>query len=254
VLIYFLIAFCATIIGSIAGMGGGVIIKPMMDLIGEYNIVSIAVISSITVLSMAIVSTFRQVKNGFKITYSMIYITIGAIIGGIIGSLIFSSLKSLFNPNVVTAVQSITLILLLIMCLIYERIAQKHIHKHYIQMIIGFSLGVFSSFLGIGGGPINVAVLYVLLGYSLRDAAKVSVFIILFSQIAGLITKAIGGLFAQVQDYSVLYVMVPAAIIGGFLGAHFNMKISDNAIKVLFKSSVIVVILICVLNAYRSIA
>ena len=120
------------------------------------------------------------------------------------------------------------------------------------KILIGFLLGLFSSFLGIGGGPINVAVLFILLGFSLRNAAKVSVFIILFSQIAGLITKSIGGLLTQVQDYSVLLVMIPAAIIGGLIGAHLNIRISERAIKILFKTSVAFVILICMFNVFES--
>jgi len=84
--VYFFIAFGATLIGSIAGMGGGVIIKPMMDLIGHYDILTISVISSMTVLSMAIVATIKQVKNGFKITDTIIFITAGAVIGGVLGT------------------------------------------------------------------------------------------------------------------------------------------------------------------------
>ena len=36
-LLYFFVALVATTIGSMTGMGGGVIIKPAMDFIGTYN-------------------------------------------------------------------------------------------------------------------------------------------------------------------------------------------------------------------------
>ncbi len=58
--LYFLVAILATTIGSLAGIGGGVIIKPAMDFLGHYDLPTISVISSITVLSMAIVSTWRR--------------------------------------------------------------------------------------------------------------------------------------------------------------------------------------------------
>ncbi len=41
VLIYFLVALLSTICGSMAGLGGGVIIKPVLDFLGDYNIETI---------------------------------------------------------------------------------------------------------------------------------------------------------------------------------------------------------------------
>jgi len=54
--LYFLVSLIATTVGSITGMGGGVIIKPILDFIGTYNAQTIGVISSITVLTMSIIS------------------------------------------------------------------------------------------------------------------------------------------------------------------------------------------------------
>ena len=209
--------------------------------------------SSVTVLSMAVVSTIRQMKKGFKITRPIIAVTTGAIAGGVLGSMLFSILLAAFEPNIVTIVQSIILICLLLFCLIYEKLPHKIIKSKSSQPIIGLALGLFSSFLGIGGGPINVAVLCIFMGLALRDSAKVSIFIILFSQIAGILTKVASGLLTQVQDYSILLGMIPMAIIGGLLGAYFNIQISDKNIKILFKVSVIIVICICVFNVYKGI-
>ncbi|MBQ8765208.1 MAG: sulfite exporter TauE/SafE family protein, partial [Clostridia bacterium] len=58
-IIYFLLALFATTIGSLTGMGGGVIIKPLMDVLGDFDVQTIGVISSITVFSMAIVSVIK---------------------------------------------------------------------------------------------------------------------------------------------------------------------------------------------------
>ena len=53
-IIYFILALLATTVGSLTGMGGGVIIKPLMDVFGGYDVQTIGVISSITVFTMAI--------------------------------------------------------------------------------------------------------------------------------------------------------------------------------------------------------
>ena len=49
VLIYFLVALLSTICGSIDGLGGGVIIKPVLDFLGDYNIETIGVLSACTI-------------------------------------------------------------------------------------------------------------------------------------------------------------------------------------------------------------
>lgn len=52
VLIYFLVALLSTICGSMAGLGGGVIIKPVLDFLGDYNIETIGVLSACTIFSI----------------------------------------------------------------------------------------------------------------------------------------------------------------------------------------------------------
>jgi len=249
--IYFLVALFATLVGAAAGLGGGVIIKPVLDLLGDYNIVTISVLSSCTVLSMAIVSTGRQIKYGFKITKSMVTISIGAVAGGMLGSIIFSAIKQNLEPEMVTIVQSVIIILLLVMCLLHNKLPRYHIKSVFGQSMIGLFLGMFSSFLGIGGGPINVAILFALMSMELRDAAKVSVFIILFAQVSGLIMKAASGMFAQVEDFSMLFVMIPAAIAGALIGAQLNIKLAEKHLNMVYKSAVILVIIICAYNIVK---
>jgi uncharacterized protein len=250
--VYFIVALLATLIGSTAGMGGGVIIKPILDLLGDYNVTTIAILSSITVLSMALVSTIKQIRKGFKVERYMVLITIGAVIGGIVGSLIFSLFKQNIPENLLTAIQSAILIVLLLFCLVYKKFPKVMISSAWIQVLAGLLLGMLGSFLGIGGGPINVAVLCILFCSDIRNAARVSVLIILFSQISGLITKWIDGLFFEVQDFSMLLVMIPAAIIGGLLGATFNIKLKEKTIHNAFIACIFLVIAICIFNLYRS--
>ena len=249
--IYFFVALAATLAGAAAGLGGGVIIKPVLDLLGDYNIVTISVLSSFTVLSMAIVATGRQIKSGFKVTKPMIVVSIGAIAGGGLGSVIFSAIKQSVNQDMVTIVQSAIIILLLVMCMVYSRLPRCHIKSIFGQVLIGLFLGVLSSFLGIGGGPINVAILFALMAMDIRDAAKVSVLIILFAQTSGLLMKAASGMFAHVEDFSMLLVMIPAAIAGGLIGSQLNIKLAEKHINLVYKSAVVLVIIICVYNIVK---
>ena len=252
-ILYLIVALLATLLGSAAGMGGGVIIKPVMDLLGDYNVTEISVFASVTVLCMALFSTIRQISKGFKVTPVLIAVTVGAVLGGVFGSLLLSKLIVSIDADIVTAVQSLILFFLLLVCLFYHKFSHRHVSSPVLVGIIGAALGMFSSFLGIGGGPINVAVLGIFLSLELRQSARASVFIILFSQAAGILTKAASGVLSQVPDYSVLIVMVPAAIIGGLLGAKLNHSASDKSITWMYRISVLLVMLICIYNFYSAV-
>lgn len=58
--VYFLIALLATTAGAMTGMGGGVIIKPLLDLLGDYDAATIGVLSALTVFVMSLVSQWQS--------------------------------------------------------------------------------------------------------------------------------------------------------------------------------------------------
>ena len=60
--LYIIIAFVATLVGSLTGLGGGVIIKPVMDMVSDFPVETIGIISSITVFSMSLVSVYKHWK------------------------------------------------------------------------------------------------------------------------------------------------------------------------------------------------
>src|SRR5699024_11648881 len=66
-IIYFLTGLIATMFGSMAGLGGGIIIKPVLDFLGDYDVESIAVLSESTVFAMACLSLITSVTSHVKI-------------------------------------------------------------------------------------------------------------------------------------------------------------------------------------------
>ncbi len=56
-LIYFVVIVLANTVGAISGMGGGVLIKPILDLIGVHSVAGISFYSTVAVFTMSIVST-----------------------------------------------------------------------------------------------------------------------------------------------------------------------------------------------------
>ena len=61
--LYTIIVLCATTIGVITGLGGGVIIKPLFDLLGADTATVIGFYSSVAVFTMCLVSIYKQPIN-----------------------------------------------------------------------------------------------------------------------------------------------------------------------------------------------
>jgi uncharacterized membrane protein YfcA len=249
-IVYFLIAILATTTGAGAGIGGGVIIKPALDALGGYDVFVIGVLSSATVLAMAIVSTAKCVKQGTKFDMTLIMLAAGAVAGGFLGKEAFSFIRSLMSDNMLTTLQASILILLLVIVLFRKKLPDWHIKNKIAVFLIGLVLGAVSAFLGIGGGPINVAVLCMFFAMDIKKAATGSIFIILFAQMTKLITIGVTTGFGGL-DYSMLCFMIPGGVLGGFLGAWFKHRLKEKHIEALFFAVVVGVILLNIYNIVR---
>ncbi len=245
-IIYLLVALFSTTIGAISGLGGGVIIKPVLDAIGQYDVATIGLLSTFTVFSMAVVSSIKQYASGIRFDGERtIFISIGSIAGGFAGKFLFSIISAAVEDgSTITAVQSFILALMLVMVLVYlfsNNIQNLNIGNKVIIIAAGFILGIAASFLGVGGGPFNVVLLSLLFSMDSKTAAVHSVLIILFSQSAKILAVFLDTGFGA-YDLSQLPYMIPGGIAGGLIGSTFNRKLESRTIQFLFKSVVICII------------
>jgi len=252
-IIYFFVAIIATTVGSLAGLGGGVIIKPALDLLGHYDIVTISLLSTFTVFSMSVVSIYRQVRSGFKIEKQLIYLASGAIVGGILGKSLFTFLVDGVPEYLASGLQALILAGLLIIVLLKKYLPDFEIKNSFLVILVGLLLGTTASFLGIGGGPINVAVIMMFLKMDIKKSAVASVFVILLSQTSKILSFLVTTGFAA-YDLSMLWYMVPAAIAGGLLGSMLNKHLEHHHIHQIFNSLVALLIALNLYNAYSFLA
>lgn len=257
--IYVFIAISTTIIGSLTGMGAGVIIKPVLDMMGHFDASTIGILSSASVFSMSVVSIVKQVLAKTKFDLSVVIpLGLGSSFGGIIGQILFDNLVSSFeNKILITVIQNFFLSILILIVFLYminkDKIQSKNVTGTVNSFLVGLSLGIVSSFLGIGGGPINVAIFIYLFSYDTKMAATSSLIAILFSQIAKLSSIAITTGFSE-YDLSVLPYMVVSAIIGGFIGSKLSICFSSKQVEYAFNFSQILIFLLCVANILKNIA
>lgn len=252
----FAICIIATTLGAISGIGGGVIIKPVMDAVSGLPVSQISFLSGCTVLAMSTVSLLRSRGGSTKVNpRTGTLLAIGAAVGGIVGKAGFEWVKSVSgNDGLVGTVQSVIMILLtggvLVYVLYRERIVTLHVDKAVSCVAIGLLLGILSSFLGIGGGPINLAVLYYFFSMDSKTAALNSIYIILFSQIASLASTFLGGTVPPI-DPVMLAAMIAGGGAGGLLGSGFSRKMDNSAVDKLFRLLLVAITLISCYNLYK---
>ncbi|MGL4362040.1 MAG: sulfite exporter TauE/SafE family protein [Cellulosilyticaceae bacterium] len=251
-IIYFLVCLGASILGAISGIGGGVIIKPVLDAMGTMNVSTISFLSGCTVLGMTIMTLYRNSKAGIKPERKRgTYLAIGAATGGLLGKQLFDWVKiASGNAEMAGAIQSFVLagvtVGVLIFTLQKSKIKPFDIKNIPVTLTIGFLLGTLSSFLGIGGGPINLMVLYLFFGLNAKEAAINSIYIILFSQGVSVIQTIIKG----VPEFTMLAftMMVAGGIVGGTVGPMISKKLSLKGVDKIYLGMVVGIILISIYN------
>ena len=95
-------------------------------------------------------------------------------------------------------------------------------------VVAGFLLGALAVFLGIGGGPLNVAALSLLFSLGAKEGAVYSLAIIFLSKLSKLMLSATCGALWAVDLTVVPFIVIPA-IADGFIGTHSNRKLSRKA-------------------------
>lgn len=255
-ILIFVICLLASMTGSICGIGGGVIIKPVLDALGIMSVSAISFLSGLTVLSMSVISVFKQRKLHLVDFQIGSLLAIGSVVGGIVGNTVFHALKTAAgNDHFVGMVQALVLALITLMTLIYNAFLKQRLPSYRVQnalpcTAIGSLLGILSAFLGIGGGPINLAVLNFAFSFDTKKSAANSLYIIMCSQISNFLTSCVQQTIPEFPWIYLLF-MVSAGVIGGFIGADVNKKISSATTDKLFSGLLCVIILICFYNVWR---
>lgn len=256
IIVFLLVCFFASAIGAICGIGGGVIIKPVLDAFHVLDVSSISFLSGCTVLAMTTYSVIRSKASGkSKIDQRTSFpLAMGAVAGGLLGKEIFNLISQrASDTDEVGFIQSFCLLVITIGTFLYN-LEKKKIHTKTIRnaaacVLIGVALGMMSSFLGIGGGPINLIVLFYFFSMTTKTAAENSLYIIFFSQIASLVTSIVSRSIPDV-DLRLLILMSIGGILGGMFGRAVNKKISDEKVDKLFMLIMLVIIGINIYNMY----
>ena len=249
--VYFLICLAATTVGGISGVGGGVIIKPVMDAVSGLDAATISFLSGCTVLAMTITSMLRSRGGSVKVEKRRgTLLAVGAAVGGILGKELFELVRGAGGAAVDISQQSMMILLtagVFVYTLKKEGIKTRSVNNAAACLLIGFTLGLLSSFLGIGGGPINLAVLSFFFSMDSKTAALNSLYVILFSQAASFLNSIVRNTVPEF-DWFVLAAMCVGGVLGGILGRSISARLTNRGVDRLFLGLMAVITLISCYN------
>lgn len=237
-IILIIIGFGAGILGSLIGVGGGIIITPALTYMGFPPSV-IASSSLIAVFATSISSTLTYVSKKYVNYWLGIKLALPAIPGSIIGG-IFTNFVLLEDFKIYFAI-------LLISVGIYILIKNKIISRTivtipkpllYSVLIFGnFGAGIISSFFGVGGGIIFVPILVIIYKMKMINASPTAQFTLLISTMTGLITH----IMLEHPEYSYGILLALGSFFGAQLGSRSIQRINENILSKILSFSLIII-------------
>ena len=222
------LGFAAGILGSMIGLGGGIIVVPVLTFLGFPPTVA-ASNSLFAALSNATASTISYSKQK-RIEYVLgLKLGLLSIPGTVLGAIISSDTA----PDVFKILFGFVLIASAAYIFLRKKIEtkEKNISKQMIIFAIGasFFAGIISSFFGIGGGIVFVPLMVVGMGMAMKKAAPTSQMILLFASLSGVIVHSLLGH----PDFLQAGLLAIGSFMGGLVGARLSIDIKERYLQIL---------------------
>jgi len=228
------LGFAAGILGSMIGLGGGIIVVPVLTFLGFPPTLA-ASNSLFAAFSNAVASTFSYSRQK-RIEYSLgLKLGLLSIPGTVLGAYVSSDVA----PAIFKVLFGLVLVSSAVYIFLRKKIEtkEKTLSKQMIVFAIGasFFAGIISSFFGIGGGTVFVPLMVVGMGMTMKKAAPTSQFILLFASLSGITVHSILGH----PDFMQAGLLAIGAFIGGLVGARLSLDIKERYLQFLVSSIII---------------
>ena len=216
------LGFAAGVLGSIVGLGGGIIAVPAMTFAGFPPALA-ASNSLFAAFSNSVASTVsyarqKRVEFGIGIKLGLMCIP-GTILGAFV--------SDMMTPVTFQILFAFVLIASAVYIFIKRAIDEKPYNKTALMMIFSagasFFAGIISSLFGIGGGIVFVPLMVI------GRAAPTAQLILMFASLSGLLVHSALGH----PDYLQAFFLAVGAFGGGLLGARLSLEIKERKLKIL---------------------
>ena len=228
-ILFSIFAFIVGSISSALGIGGGFITTPSLILLGidpTYAIGTVLFMIIFTALS----STIAYARQSQKIEYRTgLLVALATVIGALLGS-ITSSFLATEDPQIFRILFAILLFPIAIKMIFFPKQRRETLEtsnevehdeivwfgferRELLCTILGLAAGFASGLLGIGGGVVMVPILVHVGKLSIHKAVATSLFIMIFTSIAGASVKiTLGQIYPDLAVFLILGIILGAQI------------------------------------------
>ncbi|WP_240416112.1 sulfite exporter TauE/SafE family protein [Paenibacillus periandrae] len=267
-LFYTVVGLLAATLGSLVGLGGGIVIVPALIYLGPYFVgqeisVSTAVGTSLAVLIFTAFSStwafHKQRKVDFRSGW-LYFLTCGP------GAMLGSYMTQFVDAKSFQLAFGIFMLVMAILLIIKDRLkplslkwpiqrtytdVEGLVHTYGYGVLpaltIGLLVGIISGLFGIGGGSLFVPAMMILFRYPPHVATATSMFVIFLSSIMGTVTHLSLG---EVDGWMVLG-LAPSALVGGWLGAKIANALSSKKLMWVLRITFFVVAVRMISEAWK---
>ena len=237
----------ASFLGSLFGIGGGIVYIPFLTIVFGLSPVEAAAISLIGILATSAGAGAYYAEHGISNVRLGLYLEIGTTIGAIIGAMLAAYVEDWF----------LSVFFIVFMLINAARMAFGHGkdcgdeedgHEFTVKdpktgKTLGYDLknkglgsltcvvaGLYSSMTGVGGGVIKVPVMNSMMGVPMRAATATSSYMIGITAFSGSIVYLINGTI--LLDYAVFLAI--GSFLGMLIGTAVSSRLDTSSIKKYF--------------------
>jgi len=253
--------FLIGIAAALTGVGGGIFIVPLLNLIYGFAITSATGTSLATIILTSIASTVNYAKQKrvyFKIGLFLALATVpGAYFGAELTKI--QLIKTWLGPifGVFLLIVAAQMIYKAVSTKAVERCGEKDnvfettLLKNRKKLLVGLGLsffgGVASGLLGVGGGTILVPIMCYALDFPIHFSIPTSMFIMIFTSISGVTSQLQQG---NVDPLFAVYLGV-GSMFGAQVGAYTSKKLSSRNLRLVFAVMLIVASINMILKSLK---
>ena len=222
------LAAAASVLASMVGLGGGLIIVPVLIFLGIPPQIA-AANSLMATMANAAGSTMVYARQK-RIDYSKaIKLGLMAVPGSVLGAVVLVDAE----PGIFGVLLAMALVVAAVYVFLRPKMSSRPLSDTHAVMVLSaaasFLAGVISSYFGVGGGVIFVPLMVIIMGMSMMRAAPTSMFALMLTSIAGVITHGILGH----TDMLLAALLSAGALAGGMAGARLSLVVGERYLRVL---------------------
>ena len=206
-----LIGIATGFMSGFFGIGGGTVLVPMLLVYGFFMKEAVA-ISIMQMVFSSIYGSFLNSKKTQGLFKDGIVLGIGGFLGGLLSGYIVSYVDNIYLQYLFILVISFSIYR------VYQSPSEPTDelleHSNMKLILIGMITGVIAMSIGVGGSIILTPILVRYMNFSLKDAASLGLFFVIFSSVAGFSSLALHGMMLYYEGA----VVGIASLIGVYFG------------------------------------